>query len=59
MKWMLVMIWLNGYQPLTLGPFETEKLCVDGASMLFAKWKTRYVSGYFLCIPTEYEKEEK
>lgn len=59
MKFILIMIWLNNTQPLTVGPFETEKLCVDGAAMLFAKWKNRYIAGDFICIPTYYEKEEK
>lgn len=65
MKFILLMVWLTpGLNltttvPLQLGPFETEKLCVDAAAQIFAKWKTRYVGGDFLCIPTAYEREEK
>lgn len=60
MKFILIMLWLSGQQSLTLqlGPFETEKLCVDAAAQIWGKWKGR-VSGDFLCIPTEYEREEK
>lgn len=61
MKFILLMLWVNASSttPLTIGPFETEKLCVDAASQLYAKWKNRYVGGDFLCLPTAYEKEEK
>lgn len=60
MRFILVMLWLSGQQNLTLqlGPFETEKLCVDAAAQIWGKWKGR-VSGDFLCIPTEYERAEK
>lgn len=60
MKFILVMVWLaHGGIPLTLGPFDTEKLCVDAAATVFAKWKVRYVSGDFACIPTAYPQEEE
>lgn len=64
MKFILIMIWLTpGVNltttvPLQLGHFQTEKLCVDAAAQIWGKWKGR-VSGDFLCIPTEYEREEK
>jgi len=60
MKFILIMLWASGSQHLTLqlGPFETEKLCVAAASQVWNKWKPR-VSGDFLCIPTEYEREDK
>lgn len=60
MKFILVMIWMTNAHPITLqlGPFETEKLCVDAAAMIWNKWK-KHVSGDFACIPTAYPEEEK
>jgi len=60
MKFILIMVMLGGNSnaPIIVGPFETEKLCVDAAAQIWSKWKPR-VSGDFLCIPTEYEREDK
>lgn len=56
-SFILIMLWLNGIDraPLVLGPFETEKLCVDAAGQLYSRWKDRYVGGDFLCLPSAYE----
>lgn len=58
---LLIMIWLGepSGSPLILGPFETEKLCVDAAGQLYAKWgrDRSKIGGDFLCIPSAYEEK--
>lgn len=60
MTFALLMWWTSGTGtvPLTIGPFETEKLCVDAAALLWKEYKGR-ISGDFKCIQLSYPQEEK